>query len=36
METYQAKNINKEDIDNIVKVVYNKFKEKKSKIDINY
>ena len=29
METYQAKNINKEDIDNIVKVIYNKFEERK-------
>ncbi len=37
METYQAKNINKEDIDNIVKVIYNKFEEEKSKIvDTNY
>jgi hypothetical protein len=32
METYQAKNINKEDIDNIVKVIYNKFEEEKSKV----
>ena len=31
METYQAKNINKEDIDNIVKVIYNKFEKEKSK-----
>ena len=31
IETYQAKNINKEDIDNIVKVIYNKFEEYKSK-----
>ena len=31
MEIYQAKDINKEDIDNIVKVIYNKFEEEKSK-----
>ena len=36
METYQAKNINKEDIDNIVKVVYNKFEEEKSKMVKDY
>ena len=31
MEIYEAKNINKEDIDNIVKVISNKFEENKSK-----
>ncbi len=37
METYQAKNINKEDIDNIVKVIYNKFKKETSKeVNDNY
>ena len=36
METYQAKNINKEDIDNIVKVIYSKFEEEKSKMVKDY
>ena len=32
MEIYQAKNINKEDIDNIVKIIHKKFEEEKSKV----
>jgi hypothetical protein len=29
METYQAKNVNKQDIDNVVKIIYNKFQQEK-------